>query len=554
MNIDEKFIIFVLIHSHKKYTMNTLSKQLTELYESKWKGLMGQIEANGLRNQLQCPFLISLLRSGQKKEEREKARKADADWYLKKENPKNPLKKDSTTDFFLNFITRQKSEQKKDESKQTTKLKNVDDNLKVTDKAYRAVYHILNSLNAFLDRMLQSNLSIKVLSFMLAIILLLTINGSITNIFTAPNGGDYLYDVPIKVEGLQSDYDVVGLPETVNVALVGPSLDIYTTKISGNYEVIADFSTLGEGEHTIELKSEGFPNDLQVMIVPQTVTVRITQKVTKTFELGYDFINEDKMDEKYSVSVESMEHNAVEVQGSQDDIDRINSVMATIDLDGVNKNFEQDARIHAYDRSGEEVDVEIIPKTVKVNCSVSSYSKEVPITPTYTGQFASGYGLENITLSKDRVRIYGKEELLNSINEVHVEIDISNVSSNKTYERLQITGTENINKMDFDTIDAQIQVGSTTTTTISDIPINVINNENNYKVNFASGQDKASVIVEGTSNMLAGLTSSDFNVTIDLENLKSGRNTVKVNLSLNKGYLTGRLTSPERITITLERQ
>lgn len=291
----------------------------------------------------------------------------------KKENPKNPLKKDSTTDFFLNFITRQKSEQKKDESKQTTKLKNVDDNLKVTDKAYRAVYHILNSLNAFLDRMLQSNLSIKVLSFMLAIILLLTINGSITNIFTAPNGGDYLYDVPIKVEGLQSDYDVVGLPETVNVALVGPSLDIYTTKISGNYEVIADFSTLGEGEHTIELKSEGFPNDLQVMIVPQTVTVRITQKVTKTFELGYDFINEDKMDEKYSVSVESMEHNAVEVQGSQDDIDRINSVMATIDLDGVNKNFEQDARIHAYDRSGEEVDVEIIPKTVKVNCSVSSY-------------------------------------------------------------------------------------------------------------------------------------------------------------------------------------
>lgn len=472
----------------------------------------------------------------------------------KKENPKNPLKKDTTTDFFLNFITRQKSEQKKDENKQSTKSKNVDDNLKVTDKAYRAIYHLLNSLNAFLDRMLQSNLSIKVLSFMLAIILLLTINGSITNIFTAPNGGDYLYDVPIEVEGLQSDYDVVGLPETVNVALVGPSLDIYTTKISGNYEVVADFSSLGEGEHTIELKSEGFPNNLQVMIVPQTVTVRITQKVTKTFELGYDFINEDKMDEKYSVSVESMEHNAVEVQGSQDDIDRINSVMAMIDLDGVSKNFEQDAKIHAYDRSGEEVDVEIIPKTVKVNCEVSSYSKEVPITPTYTGQFASGYGLENITLSKDTVRIYGKEELLNSINEVHVGIDISNVSSNKTYERLQITGTENINKLEFDTVDAQIEVGPTTTTTISDIPINVINNENNYKVNFASGQDKASVTLEGTSNMLSTLTTSDFNVTIDLENLKSGRNTVKVNLNLNKGYLTGRLTSPERITITLERQ
>ena len=52
--------------------MKTLSDQLTELYESKWDGLMAQLEANGLKDQLQCPFLISLLRSEQKKEEREK--------------------------------------------------------------------------------------------------------------------------------------------------------------------------------------------------------------------------------------------------------------------------------------------------------------------------------------------------------------------------------------------------------------------------------------------------------------------------------------------------
>ena len=52
--------------------METLSEQLTELYESKWNGLMEQLEANGLRDKLQCPFLISLYRSGQEKEEREK--------------------------------------------------------------------------------------------------------------------------------------------------------------------------------------------------------------------------------------------------------------------------------------------------------------------------------------------------------------------------------------------------------------------------------------------------------------------------------------------------
>ncbi|MFQ7173836.1 MAG: YbbR-like domain-containing protein, partial [Thomasclavelia ramosa] len=248
----------------------------------------------------------------------------------KKENPKNPIKKDSTTDFFLNFITRQKSEQKDEEKTTTSKV--VDDTVKVRDKAFELFYHMINSLNIFLDRMLQSNLSMKVLSFVMAVVLLFTITGGIDNIFSTPNGGDYLYDVKIDTEGLQSDYDVVGLPETVNVALVGPSLDIYSTKISKKYKVVADFSTLGEGEHTIELQGKDFPSDLQVMIVPQTVTVKITQKVTKTFELGYKFSNEDSMDSKYSVSVESMEHHEVEVRGSQDNIDKINSVKAVIDL------------------------------------------------------------------------------------------------------------------------------------------------------------------------------------------------------------------------------
>lgn len=469
----------------------------------------------------------------------------------KKENPKNPIKKDSTTDFFLNFITRQKSEQKDEEKTTTSKV--VDDTVKVRDKAFELFYHMINSLNIFLDRMLQSNLSMKVLSFVMAVVLLFTITGGIDNIFSTPNGGDYLYDVKIDTEGLQSDYDVVGLPETVNVALVGPSLDIYSTKISKKYKVVADFSTLGEGEHTIELQGKDFPSDLQVMIVPQTVTVKITQKVTKTFELGYKFSNEDSMDSKYSVSVESMEHHEVEVRGSQDNIDKINFVKAVIDLKGKNNDFEQNAKIYAYDRSGKKVDVEIIPNTVKVDCMVSSYSKEVSIVPQYTGQLASGYGFESIKLKQEKVTIYGKEELLNSINSVGVVIDLSGLSGDKSYSKLPLTGIENINKLDFNTVDASVRVSPSTKRIITDIPINIVNNNGGYQVNFAEGQDKASVEVDGVAAILDALTINDFNISIDLANLKAGTNTVKVDLKIDKGYLTGKLVSPERITITLRK-
>lgn len=69
--------------------MNTLSEQLAELYNEKWKDFMEQIEANGLHGKLQCPFLVSLLRSGQQKEERENAKKSDPNWYSEKETPEH---------------------------------------------------------------------------------------------------------------------------------------------------------------------------------------------------------------------------------------------------------------------------------------------------------------------------------------------------------------------------------------------------------------------------------------------------------------------------------
>ena len=469
----------------------------------------------------------------------------------KKDNQKPSIKKDTTTDFFLNFINRQKSENKKSDKQPT--IKPNEELLNVKDKSFEFVYKSVNSLNLFLDRMLQSNLSMKILSFIIAIVLLFTINGNINNIFSTPNGGDYIYDVKISVRGLQDDYYVVGLPETVDVALVGPSIDIYAAKLSKNYKIIADFSSLGEGDHTIELKSEGFPTNLQVMIVPQTVSVKITQKYTETFELGYDFINEDKMDNKYSVSVESMEHQQVEIRGSQDVIGKINSVKANIDLSEINESFEQDAKIYAYDRSGKKLDVEIIPDSVHVQCDVSSYSKEVPIVPKYVGQFESGYGLKEVTLSKDKVRIYGKEELLNSVNSVNVIIDISGLSGDKTYEKLPITEMEKINKLSFDTVDVSVKVSPAVKKIITDIPINIINNTHDYRVVFANEVDKVSIEVEGVEELLNNVSANDFNATINIENLKSGTNTVKVDLNTNKSYLSYKLLSPEKIKITLKK-
>ena len=64
--------------------METLSEQLYELYYRKWRGLMAQLEANGLRDKLQCPFLLSVYRTGVKAKEMERLQENGAvynQWY-----------------------------------------------------------------------------------------------------------------------------------------------------------------------------------------------------------------------------------------------------------------------------------------------------------------------------------------------------------------------------------------------------------------------------------------------------------------------------------------
>ena len=73
--------------------------------------------------------------------------------------------------------------------------------------------------------------------------------------------------------------------------------------------------------------------------------------------------------------------------------------------------------------------MEIIPSSVDVDCSVSSYSKKVSLEPEFTGTIASGFAVEKVDFSKSQVRIYGDAANIKDIDSVKVLIDVNNLSS-----------------------------------------------------------------------------------------------------------------------------
>ena len=452
---------------------------------------------------------------------------------------------DSTTDFFLKVIQKEKDNAHKDT---TTK-----ENINITKtKTIDTVGRFYNYINQTLDKILSNRMSVMLLSLIMAIALFVSISGG--DILTSPTSGTTLENVPIKIEGLDDAYELSGVPESVQVGLIGPSLDIYTARISKDYQVYIDLKGLSRGEHTVSLNTRNFPDTLTVMLVPDTLKIKLLPKVSATFDLGYRFINEDQMDQKYSVSVKDMAISSVNIRASQETLNRIVKVEACIDVSEKTEDFSQDAVIKAYDTNNKVIDVEIAPTTVHVSCDVDSYSKTVPVKVNFVGDLQEGYQISKYTLSQDDVRIYGAKENIDKITSVMVDINVDRLKQSTVFNNQSLKKETGINKFSTDTISVTVEVDKVISKTFDNIPIKVLNNSSKNKVSFAGKGQYASVNVIGSEDKISALTVDNIQATIDVNNLSLGTKKVSVKVAVDDDSLQVKLLSSSKVTINIERK
>jgi len=356
---------------------------------------------------------------------------------------------DSTTDFFLNFIKDEKSQEKKEKKKK--------EDIETTRKqAVGILARAYNSVNKVLDIILNNKYSGRIIALILTVILFFTYSGG--QIMQTATSGTTLKNVEIKVEGLSDNYDVGGLPDTVTIGLIGPSLDIYATRLADDYEVYVDLSEYKEGSYQVPIKTRNFDSDLTVMVLPETANITISPKVEATFDVTPYFINEDTLDQTYSVSVDSLSANKVKVYASQRRINRIVEIRATVDVKDETKSFTQTCTLKAYNSHGQQVACTISPETVEVTCHIDSYSKTVAIKPNFKGSLKKGYKMKNYTLSSSTVTIYGNKSDISKISSIECDVDISGLSGSTKLTGLELKKNDKINKMSIDKIDIEMTI------------------------------------------------------------------------------------------------
>ena len=374
------------------------------------------------------------------------------------------------------------------------------------------------------------------LSLILAFCTFLLIDNRVINLISSES--IVLENQPVEVEYNDEAYVVEGLPEDVDIVLMGRKMDLYLAEQLGEHKLTLDLSDYGVGTHKVSIKYNNPVNNLDYIISPSEVTVVIYPKVSEVRTLSIDVLNTDKLDQTLVVSNVLLDRDEVIIKSHEAKLAKVASVKALIDVNSLNATQAgtytlENVKLVAYDEKGTELtDIEIIPETVTATVTITSPSKVVPIQIVPIGDVAPGSAIESIESSVTQVTVYADEEILAALNYIEVEIDVTGLNEDKTYQKVinKPNGARSISET---SITINVKMEAETSKEFENIPIVFENLGSGLKVNAQREEDtKVTVSVGGVQSLLDKLEASNIKAYVDLEGLGVGTHTVPV-------YVTG---------------
>ena len=389
--------------------------------------------------------------------------------------------------------------------------------------------------NKTLESWLSRSNTLLFISLFLAILIFIVIDQKMT-LFTNTSA-EVLKDRKINAVFNEEAYVVEGLPDKVDVTLMGSRSDLFIAKQS-TAKVTVDLSGLKPGTHKVNIEYAAPTGSIDYSVNPSVANVNIYPKVSETKTVTADLLNQDSLDSKLVIEDVEPSEDSVVIKGT-DDANAINSlkkvatVKALVDVKSLTLNDAgsinvKNIPLKAYDKDGNILNVEIVPAKISVDLEVASPSKVVPIKIVPKGNISFGKAISSIQLSSSNVVVYGKQSVLDNLQYVPVTVDVDGLNSNKEF-KLELKKPKGIKSMSLNNITAVLTLDAATDRDIENVNIDVRNLSDNYNVQGLSENDiKVTVNVKGVDAVIKALTNEDIKAYIDLKNYKPGEYEVPV--------------------------
>lgn len=382
-----------------------------------------------------------------------------------------------------------------------------------------------------LEKALSKKSSMIILSLVLAVIVFVIIDRQNTTLLE--KNAEVLYDIPLSATYNDEEYVVEGLPETVDITLIGTKANLYLAKQLPTQDVNVDLSDLKPGVHKVNLKYKQSITSVEYKLDPSEVTVVVSSKKSETRSVESDIVNLNKLDSKLAINNTKLDTDEVIIKGTEDSLAKVSTIKALINVSNMvdpkaGTNTLKDIPLIAYDENGAKVDVEMVPSKVTATIEIESPSKTVPLEIEPTGNVIFGKAIKNITSSVQKVTIYGSSKALDNTNSIKVKIDVNNLKSNKDYT-VTIKKPAGIREISEKVVTAKVELDDEVTTELSGVKLGVVNLGSNYTAQATSeNATEVTVILKGVESIIKNITPSDVEAYVDLEGLGVGDHEVEI--------------------------
>lgn len=375
------------------------------------------------------------------------------------------------------------------------------------------------------------------ISLFSAIIIFLLIDTKAINLVTEE--AEIISGQQVEIIYNEEAYVVEGVPETVDITLIGRKSDLYLAKQLGEHKVVLDLSGYSTGQYKVKLKYNHSVESVNYKLDPSTITIKISEKVSAIKTLNYDLLNSDKLDNKLSIKSVELDRNEVIVKGSSEALESVTTVRALVDLKAYNLTERGTYTIDsivlvAYDSNGNKINtVEMVPTKVSASVVVDSNYSELPVKIITTGKPTVGYAISSAISSTTKVKVYGDKEIIDELKFIEAVIDVDGLNNNKTFN-VTLTKPAGVRYMTETTTTVSVTMDSESSKEFDSIQVESINLGNNYIVNAESLADSViTVIAKGVTSVLSGIEQSQIKAQIDLSGYGVGTHEVPVNVFID---------------------
>ncbi len=382
-----------------------------------------------------------------------------------------------------------------------------------------------------LEKWLTQKTTLLFLSLLLAIGVFVMIDQKLL-VFTE-SSAEVISDLAVDVVYNEEAYVVEGIPEKVDLTLIGKRSDLIFAKQASNHEVTVDLTGLSPGTHRVSIEYKQALPGITHSVNPSIATAVIYPKLSEIKSLSVDILNEDALSEKLVISNLEVSTDTVIVKGAEKDLERVAVVKALVDLDNLTSDdvgevVLQNVPIIAYDSSGQIVEVETEPNRVEAKMRVESPSKEVPIRVRPVGEVEFGYAIASIELSENYVELYGSEDVLDNINYLEAEVDVDGLDEDREF-RVDLRTPVGIRTMSISDVRVNITLGEAVERELEGVNIEYRNLESGYSVQGLTERDVRVVVgLQGVAEVVENIDEEDVRTYLDLSGLDVGEHEVDV--------------------------